>query len=241
MDPFGATCDPRLYVPRLGTEAALAALREALTTGRSVGVLSGPPGLGKTMVLHVLASQLAPARCVYVPYTALDIEELSHLALDALGEAAQPERASVALAACARRRPELPIVLLLDDASALPVPTARAVRELADALPGVLRVVAAVVDDARATAVIAALGDDVLQVRLRQPMTPPEARAYVRGRLARAGYDAPDWALRDEQLDAIALEAGGVPREINTLAGWMLRTHSEASERVARALDEEGA
>jgi type II secretory pathway predicted ATPase ExeA len=239
VDPFGVTCDPRLYVPRLGTVAALTALRAGFAARRLVSVLSGPPGLGKTMVLQVLASELAAARCVVVPYTALDLEDLALVALDLLGEGSPAEPASRALAAYARRQPERPLALLLDDASALPVPTARAVRELADALRGALRVVAAVGDDARAAACIAALGGDVLHVRLRQPLTPPEARAYVRGRLARAGCELPDWALRDDRLDDIALEAGGVPREINTLASGVLRAQGETPAHVARVLENE--
>jgi type II secretory pathway predicted ATPase ExeA len=85
MDPFADTCDPRLYVPRAASEAALAALRGSVAAGRGVSVLSGPPGLGKTMLLRVLATQLGGSRCIYLPYPALGIEELAQFALDAMG------------------------------------------------------------------------------------------------------------------------------------------------------------
>jgi len=219
VDPFGVTCDPRLYVPRLGTEAALTALREGLALGRAMSVLSGPPGLGKTMVLQVLPSRLERTRCVLVPYAALTIEELAHFALDLLGERAEPARATIALAASSRRG--TPITLLVDDASAMPIPTARALRELVDALGGSLRVITAVVDDMRASAVIAALGDHVLHVRLRHALAPREVRAYVQGRIARAGA-ALGATFRDETIDRIAAASAGVPRVVNTLATWLL-------------------
>ena len=233
MDPFGVTCDPRLYVPRLGTEAALAALRQGFAAGRAVCALSGPPGLGKTMVLHVLAARLGPARCVHLPYAALGIEELAHWSLDLLGERAPPERATIALAAAARRDAAAPLVLLVDDASALPVPTARALREIVDALSGTLRIVAAVVDDGRASAVIAALGEDALHVRLRHALTAPEVHEYVRARVERAGPREIATLLRDDQTDWLAAASAGVPRVLNALATWLLRNPGALEAGVA--------
>lgn len=239
MEPFGVTCDPRLYVPRLGTEAALTALLEGFARGRWVSVLSGPPGLGKTMVLHVLAARLASARCLHLPYAALGIEEFAHWALALRGEDASPERATIALAAAALREPNAPLVLLVDDASALPVPTARALRELIDALGGALRVVAAVVDDSRANAAIAALGENVLNVRLRHALTAREVHAYVRGRITWAGASDEGARLGDAQIDWLAAESAGVPREVNTLAASLLREPDAAvRSAIAHNLDD---
>jgi len=226
MEPFADTCDPRLYVPRSASEAALAALRGSVEAGRGVTVLSGPAGLGKTMLLRVLATQLGGARCVYLPYPALDIEGLARIALDAMGEHADSSRAARTLVAALLRVSGAPLVLLLDDASALPQPTARALREIVDAAAGSLQVVAAAVDDARAPGVIAALGADVLEVRLRLPLSTEEVRAYVRTRVERAGSSAGEEALRDEQIQWLAAESAGVPRVVNLLAESLLRAPS---------------
>ena len=147
-----------------------------------------------------------------------------------LGESVEPARATVALAASARRG--APLVLLIDDASALPVPTARALRELVDALGGSLRMVAAVVDDARSSAAIAALGYHLLHVRLRHALTPREVHDYVHGRIARAGRGDSSAPFLDETIDRLAIASGGVPRVVNTLATWLL---AEAAVSIAGA------
>jgi type II secretory pathway predicted ATPase ExeA len=224
IDPFGDTCDPRLYVPRAATEEALAALRASVAAGRGVTVLSGPAGLGKTMLLRVLATQLVGARCVYLGYPSLGIEELARVALDALGELADPSRAAERLAAAAQRGPGSRVVLLVDDASALPLPTARALRAIVNAAGASLQLVAAAVDDARALGVIAALGADVLEVRLRQPLTRDELREYVRIRVERTRSSAGEEALRDEQIEWLVAESAGIPRLVNLLATSLLST-----------------
>lgn len=221
MDPFGVTSDPRLYVPRRDSEAALAALRVALVEGRVISLLSGPAGLGKTTVLHALANELSTLRFAHLPYAALDGDDLAALALEALGEPAPKAHAREALAALACESAR-PIVLLVDDASALPLPTARALRDLAFGCAGRLRLVCALVDDARASGVAAALGEDVVPVRLLQPLTPDELRAYLRGRLERAGAERTH-SLHDAQIDWIAAESGGIPRRANQLAASLLR------------------
>jgi hypothetical protein len=51
--------DPRAYVARPATEEALERLEAAVRLGRP-GLLSGPAGTGKTLVLGLLAERLAP-------------------------------------------------------------------------------------------------------------------------------------------------------------------------------------
>lgn len=230
MDPFGVTSDTRLYVPRPASEAALAALRDGFAAGRRVLVLSGPAGLGKTMLLHVFAESLTGARWVHVPYSALAFEELAHWILAKLGEPSGQGAHSEALAALARREAAAArsLVLLLDDASALPLETARALRALVDSLDGALRLVAVPVDDGRASSVIAALGGDVHQVRLAQPLTDDELRHTLRERLARAREAGSELRLGDAQIEWLVAESGGVPRVANALATWLLNPAGEA-------------
>jgi type II secretory pathway predicted ATPase ExeA len=230
VDPFGVTSDPAFYVPRLGTEAALTALREGFAAGRRISVLTGPPGLGKTMVLHVLARDLTSARPRFLPYSALSPDELAHLVLgDRERTAGEP--ALDALARLARKESERPLVLLIDDAGALPAETSRALRDLADQLAGALRVVAAIADEARQGASVAALGDGVHHVRLKQPMLAREVGTYVRRRLELAG--AKTDALHPKQIEWLAAESAGVPRVLNTLAARLLHGAVSVGSDVA--------
>jgi type II secretory pathway predicted ATPase ExeA len=226
VDPFGVTCDPRLYVPRASCELALTALARGLAQGRRVLALSGPAGLGKTLLLRVLEKRVSTIRCVALPYPALGLAELAHCALEALGggSGAGDHVAALAERARAEARSGRPLLLLLDDAGALPLATARALRGLVDSLGGALRVVVAATDEARTPSVIAALGDDVLDVRLHQPMPAAELRHYLRERLLLAGSRA---RLADAQIAWIAEEAAGVPRTANMLASWLLRPHAQ--------------
>ncbi len=228
VDPFGVTADPRLYVPRLATEDALAELRSAFAAGGRLSVLSGPPGLGKTLILHVLAEQLAEhARCVHLPYAALPMDELAHWALARLGETPQPgvafpdALAGVALREAAAGRS---LLLLMDDASALPVQAARDLCKLVAQLEGAIGVIVVLADDRRAGRVLAALGEGVQRVRLRHGLGDEEARSYLRARCARAGAGAGHAlaAFTSERVDWLIAESAGNPRRLNALATWLL-------------------
>jgi type II secretory pathway predicted ATPase ExeA len=230
VDPFGVTSDPAFYVPRLGTEAALTALREGFAAGKRISVLSGPPGLGKTMVLHVFARDLRSARTRFLPYSALAPDELAQLALGP-GEQAEGEAALAALIRLAKRDSSRPLALLIDDAGALPTTTSRELRKLVDQLGGALRVIAAVADEARSSASIAALGDGIHHVRLKQPMLAREVGTYVQRRLELAGLPAA--SLHAQQTAWLAEESGGVPRVLNTLAARLLHTAFAIGSEVA--------
>jgi ABC-type phosphate/phosphonate transport system ATPase subunit len=64
VDPPRASADPRNYVPIVSSERALDALRENLRAGCPRIALQGPSGIGKTLLLRVLAAcpmELRPA------------------------------------------------------------------------------------------------------------------------------------------------------------------------------------
>ncbi len=58
--PFPATPDDALYYPATGHEACLAALARALRDEEGVALVSGAPGLGKTLLGYCLSERLAP-------------------------------------------------------------------------------------------------------------------------------------------------------------------------------------
>lgn len=238
MDPFAFTCDPAAYVPRPACEEALAALERALAA-RPIAALSGPPGIGKTLLLRVLERRLAPrARCLYVPYGALEPAGLAGLALGLLGRPVPPgldADGELAEAARAERAAGRPLVLMLDDANAVPLPTLRWLVARVDALGGALRLLAVPVDDALAARVLAALGPGLAHVRFAQPMDVDETARYVAGRLARAGAPAATLArLTPDVVRWLHRESAGVPRRLHQLAAWILHHEGPAPDTSPR-------
>ena len=226
MDPFPPTCDPAAYVPRRATDQILDALETGFHAGCRIMALSGPSGLGKTMVLRVLGSRLGDAaRCVHLPYTALESADLVTWLLGLLGRKSATADPETALYWAAHDG--APLVLLLDDASAMPLETCRELVKWTSDFGGALRLVVVPVDDGRASRVLAALGDGVIDLRLRAPMNEEETRGYLAARAQRA--DEPEAVLARLSGNAVPWlhrESAGNPRALHALAGWLL--HSDA-------------
>lgn len=241
-DPFRPTADPAAYVPRPATERALAALGRAVVRGRSVA-LCGPPGHGKTLLLRVLALRL-PRRfeAVHLPYPALSPREAWLWAAAARGEPA-PAAAEASLRA---RADELAarggaVLLVIDDAAALPPATARALRRASEEHPG-LRLAVAWTEtpgDERPAALLAALGPGFARVRLDAPMSARETGRYVRARLTGAGVRA----RRARRFDGATLArlhdvSGGVPGALLEEADAVLRGARRGALAAALAREE---
>lgn len=221
-DPFPMTADPDAYLGRSASDRALGALERGVLEGAGLAAVTGPPGLGKTLLLRVLAKRLAArVRCVYLPYTALPPEGLCTWALAELGVAADdnPEAELLQIA-----REGRPVVLLLDDISTLPRATGRGLADLCAESRGAMRVVAAATDGVGTGAALATLGAGVREVRLSRPMNPSETSSYVRHRLTRARASAGTCArFGDAQIAELHRVSGGVPRSVHRLATALLR------------------
>jgi len=225
VDPFALTCNPGAYVARPACEAVLAELARLVSCG-SITALSGPPGIGKTLMLRVLERRLAGRlRCVYVPYGALGFEELCQLALGLLGtRVASGSGASTELAVLARRGAASgePLLLLLDDAGAIPLATLRSLVAFSRSLDGALRLLAVPVDEARSAQVLATLGAEVGHVRFAEPMSAAETERYVAGRLATQSASEPACErLTPERVRWLHRESAGIPRRLHQLVAWI--------------------
>ena len=244
MDPFPPTCDPAAYVARAATEEVLAGLVRELGEDTGTLVLSGPSGLGKTMVLRVLARRVeAWATCVHLSYSAFTPEDLALFALGLVGEPLAGRDPWDALQALGREGH--PLVLALDDATALPVETARELARRVAGSGGRLRLVLNMVDDRKAGQVLAALGDRTRSVRLSDPMEESETRLYVAARLEMAATPATVVErFSEDVVTRLHRESFGNPRTLGHLASRIVlqeppengpRTPDRVWEETARA------
>jgi type II secretory pathway predicted ATPase ExeA len=237
-DPFGLTADPDGYVPRPATEEALEALVGTLREGRRPAALLGPPGLGKTLLLHLVARRLDDRlRSIYLPYAALPLDELCAWGLSLLG-VSQSNDTIGDLTQMARELLSRGsgLLLLVDDAGAMPLPTARKLGDLIASSGGALRLLAASAEGPSASRVLAATGANVHVVRLLEPMSEAETRQYVAARLSRARIPSTVAARFDAStLERIHRLSAGIPRRVHGVASSLLRGG------VAESYDEEEA
>lgn len=235
---FGETANPAAYVPREACEQALIELERFVRAGRTAAI-TAPPGLGKSLLLRLLARRLAPGfRCLFFPYAAVALEELCAWAFGLL-DLEKPRDPIAELVREARHRAEdgETLVLLIDDAGSMPPETARDLGGLIRDSGNRLRIVVGAADDAASSRMLAALHPDIAEVRFTAPMTATETRLYVETLLEQGGVAADLCARFDEEtLGKIHRLSGGVPRRVHDLAGSLL---NESPKGVGRAWKEE--
>jgi type II secretory pathway predicted ATPase ExeA len=256
-DPFGETTDPGVYVARTASEAALEALWSALEE-RRLPALVGPPGIGKTLLLHRLAARAettARRVAIHLPYAAIEADELCRWVLGQLGVTESRSPREVLLCRAKTLAAEgRGLLVAVDEASGLTRETAECLAGLSWQAGGALGIVMAATDDARASRALAALGIDLEPVRYTRPLDLAETAAYVSGRLAQRGAPL---ALRtrfdDEAVGWIYRLSGGIPRRIHEVASMLIEAPPESVspawwkecgavvEKTARELDPEGA
>lgn len=225
VDWFGMNADPSGYIPRRAADDALYAMARAAAEGRAPALLIGPSGMGKTLLLHVLALHLDERMLpIYLPMPTLPQSELCALALGLLERPAgrHPEEQLLGFAA-EQRAAGRPLVLLMDDAGSMNPEAARGMAALAAVSHGGLRLVLAVTDGPEAYRVAEAVGPDLVAVPLKEPMTNAETRDYVRRRVARAGGLDAARRIGPELLERIHIESGGVPARVHLVASMLLR------------------
>ncbi|MBW2542896.1 MAG: AAA family ATPase [Deltaproteobacteria bacterium] len=225
-DPFAITPDPNVYVPRSATETARRDLLRSACNPAKTTALIGPPGLGKTLLLHLLVKE-APEdlQTVYLPYAALPPEELCSWALGLLGLPGSEDPIE-ALRAHGRALSErgASLLLLIDDAGAMPIATARWAGELVRNSGGSVRLLIAASDNATGNRTIAAIGSNFDIVHFDEPMTQSETSEYIDGRLALARVPDSVRARFDTQTVRLLHRiSAGIPRRLHSAAMAILQ------------------
>jgi len=221
---FVSNDDPHRYLPRPATEDVLMELEQRIVDDAAIAtLLVGPAGIGKSMLLRVLAQRMRRTlRTVRLGAGDIDAPTLCAFVLDQLRMDAtdDPEQAILLLAAeWSTKRSAL--VIVLDAAEQLPLATAGRLGALALTAGGGLRIVAAAPEPA--TELACALGCAGDAVALRKPMDQCETQAYLQAALA-ASCAPPEVRELFHGPTAVRIfqESQGIPAVINALAEELL-------------------
>jgi type II secretory pathway predicted ATPase ExeA len=228
--PFPTTPDSSCYYPATGPEGALARLRQGLADGEAVLVLTGAPGMGKTLLSHCLVERLGPdARTSFLTHghfrdrQALLQAILYDLSLPYEGRSEQELRLALTDHLLAGYREGRSMLLLVDEAQHLTPEHLEELRLLGNlearggrALQVLLIGQPALLETLRSPQ-LAALRQRVAVWTELEPLGVQEAADYLLHHLRRAGA-RPGAVIADEVLELLARATGGVPRLLNQAA-----------------------
>lgn len=238
---------PRLdrYFAAASAEAARRRIGQCLLRGDGPALLLGAPGVGKSMLVEVIASDLAPhLRVVRLASTQLCTRRaLLQAILHGLGAPYRDrEEGELRLALtdllADTRSPA--VALLVDEAHSLPVRLLEELRVLTNlAVEGAprLRLLLAgshALDEAFTAPELEAFSQRVASRSYLDPLRRDEVASYVRAHLAAAGGD-PDRLLGADAYEALVRASEGLPRLINQVGDRALVLAAEEGRRVLDA------
>jgi type II secretory pathway predicted ATPase ExeA len=228
--PFSTALDVRSFYPSQTYNEALARLQFLVDAGRRAGLLLGPPGCGKSLLLEVLAGQLRRVgRSVSkLSLLGVDVHELLWTLAADWGQSPEATASEFALWRVvgdtleSHRFQHIDTVILLDDADEATPEVLSAVARLAQSEPTAVARLTLVL--ASSTARVKNLGRRLLELAdLRIDIVPwdaAETERYIDHALAQAGRTAPVFAAG--AIARLAELAEGVPRHVNQLADLTL-------------------
>jgi len=231
--PFDAAADASFLVEIAGRQSALDAIADQVRRRAGVITLEGWPGAGKTELLRAYERSVDPDRVRIGWITRPDIDRAGLFAT--LGEmlagpfAPPPPGQELKRLLTERAAAGQATVLLVDDTENLSDSALQALGAVADlagqddALVSIVLVVRPPFVALFARPAAAAL-DRRASVRVRLPLlTPVEARGLIEHRLRQAGANDPTRVLSPEAIEAITVEAGGIPRRLLSLGDRVLQ------------------
>jgi type II secretory pathway predicted ATPase ExeA len=245
--PFRSTPDTELYYPATAHEFALAELRRALDDEEGMALLTGEPGVGKTLLVYRLLEALGEStRAVFLTNThwsgRSDLLQaiLFDLALPYQGLTEQELRLAVTESCLEHFQGGGKTVVVADEAQHLTPDHLEELRLLVNLegrhgkavqviLVG-LPELAAKLDQPGLAAV-----RQRLAVRARlEPLTPDESADYLMHHLRLAG-GRPERLMSEEALDLIVRACHGLPRVLNQVASTAMSLTASAGSRQVDA------
>ena len=243
--PFGITPDPAFFYPGNTRGDLLDALLYAVTEGEGIVKLTGEVGSGKTMLCRMLAERLPPRIDVlYLLNPALAPEDVPYAIAAELGLQADGLRADAVLRAVHaelinRHAAGRQVLLLAEEAQAMPAETLEALRLLTNletARHKLLQIVLFGQPELQHTLDLPRLRQ--LKERITHSLTVPRLppallNDYLACRLAAAGRATP-LVFTPAALRLLARASQGIVRRINILADKaLLAAYADDAGQVA--------
>jgi type II secretory pathway predicted ATPase ExeA len=251
--PFRITPHTDFFFDGADRGATLEALIYAVLHDEGIVKVSGEVGSGKTMLCRVLMERLPPhVASIYLATPSLGRDEILHAIADELDLTLSPERRSVALRELqehlialygAGRR----VVILIDEAHAMPEDTLEQVRLLSNLESSRHKLLQIVLfgqpelDETLSKPDLRQLRDRITHAFRMRPLAGTEVGKYLSFRMRAAGYRGPD-VFSTRALRMIARASGGLTRRINILADKALlaayteNTHAITHRHVRAAI-----
>lgn len=240
--PFRHTLDPRRFYEGPGHEEALARLFFLIEEQRRCGVVSGPAGVGRSLLLRVLEKQIqrTQRKAIYLDVVGLDGHELLWRLASALQLAPDENDSALRLWSLLHdcftglSFARTPLVLLCDHLESAHFGCLHSLRRLlhidiSGRSPLTVIVAARDPQPAKLHDALAELSD--LRIEL-PPLDADGCRDYVRTLLNWAGCERP--LFERAALERLTELSGGIPREINRLGDLaLLAAMSEEREMVS--------
>jgi AAA domain-containing protein len=238
-DAAASPLEPSVDWPTALDPASAAALERLVRGLRSEAtrvVLVGAPGAGKSAVLHALPQRLGRSfAAMHLPIPTLGLDEIRAW-IDSFG-GPLPADAGTTLEdlAYAYGRRGAGLVLMIDDANAMPIDVASALDALVQRTDRALRVVLAGLDDARLAAVLAAFGAPFARVEVEPDGEAESPRVATLPHVALAPLPRPVTPVRVERFGGLSVPDASVRPDAAPPAdpGPPARTYDWRSRGVA--------
>ncbi|MDX1635744.1 MAG: AAA family ATPase [Marinobacter sp.] len=245
--PFALTPNTRYFLKAKSHSDALELLLVALREREGFIKITGEVGTGKTLLCRLLLNALeGQATTAYIPNPSLTPENLYEAVVDELGvTVSDADNTHRVLKALTQRLVQLvgegqQVVLVIDEAQAMPEATIEALRLLTNLETESTRLLQVVLfgqpelDTLLNQASLRQLKQRItFQYRLA-PLDRASVAQYLRHRLAQAGYNG-DELFAPAALKVITRASGGIPRLLNILAHKsLLAAWGRGDQKVGR-------